>query len=121
MYYFKIIPIQTFPSDCQQHQKGMYSVVRTHQGITSADTPISPEFEPMKGFAAPKEAMYIHSESLDQAVAAFPLPSLAFNDTNFVQRKGWKLEAPASQPNSSPTASVLFKDPPLLGHLLYNL
>jgi hypothetical protein len=65
------------------------------------------EFGATKGFAAPMEAMYIHLESSAQAVAAFPLPSLAINHTTFVQREGWKVKVSPSH-RTLPTPGRLF-------------
>lgn len=74
--------------------------------------PISPEFGPTKGLAAPQEHMYIHFESSAQADADFPLPFSAINHTDVVQRKGWKVKVFPSQQTLPPLPALLSKHHP---------
>jgi hypothetical protein len=45
-----------------------------------------------KDWRLPRNLVYEFKNHPPQAVAAFPLPSLAIDDTDVVHRKGWKLK-----------------------------
>jgi hypothetical protein len=80
----------------------------------------SPEFEATKGLAIPKEAMYIHCESSAQAVAAFPSPSLAINQTDVIQRKGWRLKVSPRHKTLPPLPAFFPEHHPHMRPLCYS-